>query len=34
MIDLNKIVNDTLVKLEKEQFVETVVKKKIREDNN
>lgn len=29
MIDLNKIVNDTLVKLEKEQFVETVVKKRL-----
>lgn len=29
MIDLNKIVNDTLVKLEEEQFVETVVKKRL-----
>ena len=29
MIDLNKIVNETLVKLEEEKFVETVVKKRL-----
>lgn len=29
MIDLNKIVNDTLGKLEEEKFVETVVKKRL-----
>ena len=29
MIDLNKIVNDTLGKLEEERFVETVIKKRL-----
>ena len=29
MIDLNKIVNDALVELEKERFVETAVKKRL-----
>lgn len=31
MIDLNKIVNETLVNLEKEKFVETVVEKRIKQ---
>ncbi len=31
MIDLNKIVNETLVNLEKEKFVETIVEKRIKQ---